>query len=190
MSEDADMMDLLTMHKYFLQAHLHPGSHACDFTMGNGHDTLWLANAVGNTGHVDAFDIQPEAVAHTKARLAAADVLDRCRLICDSHARVCDYVKEPFDAGVFNLGWLPGSDKTITTCRESTLPAVQNALSLVAPGGILLVAVYPGHSEGAAEGEALLSYFSAISRFSFSISRLQIVNAPDAPYFFAAERKS
>ena len=43
MSEDADMMDLLTMHKYFLQAHLHPGSHACDFTMGNGNDTLFLA---------------------------------------------------------------------------------------------------------------------------------------------------
>ena len=183
------MMDLLSMHKQFLQAHLSPGSHAVDFTMGNGHDTLWLAQAVGPTGHVDAFDIQSAAVEHTKQRLLEAGVLLRCRLIHDSHDKVLSYIDEPFDAGVFNLGWLPGSDKTVTTDRRTTLPAVRDAVSLVAPGGLLLVAVYPGHAKGRAEGEALGAGFAALSRFEYSVSCLRIVNSPDAPYFFALERK-
>ena len=183
------MMDLLSMHKQFLQAHLFSGAHAVDFTMGNGHDTLWLARAVGPQGHVDAFDVQSAAVENTRARLEGEGMLSHCRLIHDSHDRVLSYVKEPFDAGVFNLGWLPGSDKSVTTSRRTTLPAVRDAVSLVAPGGLLLVAVYPGHAEGRAEGLELETYFSALSRFEFSVSCLKIVNSPDAPYFFALERK-
>ena len=41
------MVDLLTLHKQFLAPHIKKGSVAVDFTMGNGHDTLWLSNAVG-----------------------------------------------------------------------------------------------------------------------------------------------
>ena len=76
-----------------------------------------------------------------------------------------------------------------TNRPRTTLPAVRDAVSLVAPGGLLLVAVYPGHAKGRAEGEALGAWFAALSRFEYSVSCLRIVNSPDAPYFFALERK-
>ena len=35
-----------------------PGDTVVDATCGNGHDTKWLAQAVGPSGRVFAFDIQ------------------------------------------------------------------------------------------------------------------------------------
>ena len=59
------MTDLLTLHKYFLSQHLRRGGVAVDFTMGNGHDTQYLCNAVyggeAAPGKVYAFDIQQAA---------------------------------------------------------------------------------------------------------------------------------
>lgn len=42
---------------------LQPGDHAIDATMGNGYDTLFMAELVGKTGHVYSFDIQPLCLA-------------------------------------------------------------------------------------------------------------------------------
>ena len=141
------MTDLLTLHKYFLSQHLRRGGVAVDFTMGNGHDTQYLCNAVyggeAAPGKVYAFDIQQAAVDSTARLLRESGTPENYTLICASHDRVAEFVHEPFDAGVFNLGWLPGSDKKVTTQRSSTLPAIEAAVSLLAPGGILLVAVYP-----------------------------------------------
>ena len=50
-----------------------------DFTMGNGHDTLFLAEQCAK---VYAFDIQPEALENTKKRLGDRQHL---QLILDSH---------------------------------------------------------------------------------------------------------
>lgn len=184
------MIDLLTLQKQFILAHLGLGDRAVDFTMGNGNDTEFLARTVGEHGHVYAFDVQEGALASTRARLEAAGLSERCTLICASHHLVRDYVSEPIRAGMFNLGYLPGSgNKALTTLRETTLPAVQAALSLLAPDGILLVAVYPGHEEGRLEGEMLAEYFATLSRFQFCASRFNILNSPTSPYFFIVERK-
>lgn len=183
------MLDLLTLHKYFLSAHLTEGCTAVDFTMGNGHDTAWLSQTVGETGKVYAFDIQQQALESTARLLKEEGCPENYTLIHDSHANVKEYVKEPYQAGVFNLGWLPGADKTITTRRESTREAVNAAIELLDHGGILLIAVYPGHPEGKLEGEMLSEMLSEISRFQMSVARLQIINSPTSPYFFTVEKK-
>lgn len=181
-------IDLLAMHKLFLQNHIKPGGTVADFTMGNGHDTAWLADAVGEGGHVYAFDIQLQALEHTRARLTEAGLIDRCTLICDSHANAANYIKEPICAGVFNLGYLPGGDRTKTTLCASTKIAVETAISLCANDGIILIAVYPGHEEGTREGEMLDSMLAVLDHRSFSVSRLRIINSPTSPFFFAVER--
>ena len=187
------MTDLLTLHKYFLSQHLRRGGVAVDFTMGNGHDTQYLCNAVYGgedaPGKVYAFDIQQAAVDSTARLLRESGTPENYMLICASHDRVAEFVHEPFDAGVFNLGWLPGSDKKVTTQRSSTLPAIEAAVSLLAPGGILLVAVYPGHEEGRLEGEAIAELLSQKSRFEMSVGRFQFINSPTSPYFFIIEKK-
>ena len=86
------------------------------------------------------------------------------QLILDSHSNVKKYVDVPFRAGMFNLGWLPGGDKSITTLRETTLPAIRDAISLMDKDAILNIAVYPGHKEGDAEGQMILDYLAGISR--------------------------
>ena len=184
------MVDLLELQKHFIRAHLRPGDAACDFTMGNGHDTAFLSKTVGETGQVTAFDIQPLALESTSLRLREEGCPANWRLICRSHDRAADYVTGPIRAGMFNLGYMPGSgNKALTTMRETTLPAVEGALSLLGPDSILLVAVYPGHAEGAAEGEELQAYFATLSKYRLSIAKFQMLNSPTSPYFMIAETK-
>ena len=184
------MIDLNELHQYFILQHLGEGEVAVDFTMGNGGDTLFLSKTVGESGRVYAFDIQEDALISTRAHLVQNGAPENYTLICASHHLVKDYVKEPIKAGMFNLGYLPRSGrKHITTLRETTMPAVEAAIDLLAPDGVLLVAIYPGHEEGALEGEMLEEYLGTLSRFKLCASKFRILNSPTAPYFFLIEKK-
>jgi len=183
------LIDLKEMHKFFIKQRLGEGGVAVDFTMGNGNDTLFLSKTVGKTGRVYAFDIQKEALDSTRERLVREGAPENYTLILDSHHKVKDYVKEPIIAGMFNLGYLPGvGRKSVTTLRETTMPAVEAAIELLAPGGALIIAVYPGHEEGALEGEMLREYFRATSRFKLCPTEIHILNSESSPYFFLVEK--
>ena len=184
------MVDLLALQKYFILSHLREGDVAVDFTMGNGHDTAFLSKPVGPTGRVTAFDIQPQALISTEATLKAEGCPENYRLICASHHRAPEFINEPIKAGMFNLGYMPGSgNKSLTTMRETTLPAVENAVGMLGRDAILLVAVYPGHPEGAAEGEELTKYFSTLSRYKMTVAKFKLLNSPTSPFFMICETK-
>lgn len=184
------MVDLLELQKHFILAHLREGDRAADFTMGNGYDTLFLSQTVGETGHVDAFDIQPEALISTRKRLEDAGAPLNYSLHLASHHLLADYIESPFKAGMFNLGWLPGNgNHDVTTKWETTKPAIEAALSLLDKDGILLVAVYPGHEEGTNEGNSLGAWLSTFPRKEICCSRFQIINSPTSPYFYVIEKK-
>lgn len=183
------MVDLIGLHKHFILEHLNAGDVAVDFTMGNGNDTLFLSQTVGATGRVYGFDIQEDALKNTRDRLVREGAPENYTLICASHHRVREFVKEPIKAGMFNLGYLPGSGrKGITTMRETTMPAVEAAIDLLCPDGVLIVAIYPGHEEGALEGDMLRAYFKTLSRFRICASEFHILNSPTSPYFFLVEK--
>lgn len=183
------MLRLLDLQKELILTHLRAGDVAVDFTMGNGHDTEFLSRTVGERGHVYAFDIQSAAVESTRKNLEASGCPDNYTLIHDSHHRVKDYVKGEIRAGMFNLGYLPGGDKSITTMRETTLPAIEAAVSMLGPNSILSVAVYPGHEEGEAEGRLVCEYLSTLDRFRYSVAQIRIINSPTSPFFMAIETK-
>jgi 16S rRNA C1402 N4-methylase RsmH len=183
------MVDLVGLHKHFIMEHLREGDVAVDFTMGNGNDTLFLSKAVGESGRVYAFDIQEDALTSTREHLVTNGAPENYTLICASHHRVKEFVTEPIKAGMFNLGYLPRSGrKAVTTMRETTMPAVQAAIELLAPDGVLIVAIYPGHEEGALEGEMLREYFSTLSKYRICPSKFKILNSPTSPYFFLVEK--
>ena len=183
------MVDLIGLHKHFILEHLHEGEVAVDFTMGNGNDTLFLSRTVGESGRVFAFDIQEAALESTRARLVSEGAPENYTLICASHHRVKEFVGEPIKAGMFNLGYLPGSGKkAVTTLRETTMPAVEAAIELLAPDGVLIVAIYPGHEEGALEGDMLREYFKTLSKYRICASEFRILNSPTSPYFFLIEK--
>ena len=183
------MVDLKGLHKSFILAHLGEGEVAVDFTMGNGNDTAFLSKTVGERGRVYAFDIQPQALESTARRLKDEGCPDNVTLICDSHHKVKEYVSEPIKAGMFNLGYLPRSgDKSIYTMRETTMAAVEAAIDLLLPDGVLIVAIYPGHEEGELEGKMLRGYFETLSRFKLCASEFRILNSTSSPYFFLIEK--
>ena len=183
------MIDLLDLQKHFILTHLKEGDVAVDFTMGNGHDTEFLSKTVGPMGHVFAFDVQEQALASTADHLREVNCPDNYTLILDSHHNVKKYVDVPIKAGMFNLGYLPGSDKSVTTMRETTLPAIEAAISLMDRDAIILVAVYPGHAEGEAEGKLICEYLSSLSRYKVCATRINILNSPTSPFFIIIENK-
>lgn len=181
------MLSLRVIEKDLLAEHIGNGNVVADFTMGNGNDTLWLAQRVGTYGRVYAFDIQEDALKNTEKLLAEKGCLEQCTLIHDSHHRLAEYIKEPIDAGIFNLGFLPGGDKRVTTLRETTLPAIEAAINAVKPGGCLLIAIYPGHEEGCIEGQLICEMLAKRDQREFSAYRFNVLNAPTSPYFVFIE---
>ncbi len=169
---------------------LYPGAVAVDATMGNGRDTLWMCRQVGPEGRVYAFDVQPEAVARTRALLKEEDVSERATLFCEGHQRMAQRVKEPVDAVMFNLGWLPGAEHAVTTLTETTLEAADAALSLLKPGGLLTICVYPGHAEGARERDALIDWAAALDAARYDALLKRYLNQPNDPPLLIAVRKT
>lgn len=168
---------------------MYPGARAIDATMGNGWDTCWLCSLAGEAGHVYAFDVQAEAVARTKERLEAAGLAARATLFCAGHERMAELVDEPMDVVMFNLGWLPGAAHGVTTRTETTLAAVEAALKLLKPDGLLTVCAYPGHEEGARELEALKAWAARLDPQRFDAMMKGYLNQPNHPPQLLAVRK-
>ena len=135
------------------------GDTAVDATVGNGHDTLFLARRVGEEGTVIGFDVQAEALRSARDRLERFGVArDRVRLIQAGHEAMKDSVPEGPAAVMFNLGYLPGGDHGLITKKESTVMALAQAWELLREGGVISVVCYRGHPGGRAEGEAVCEW--------------------------------
>ncbi len=173
-----------------LRQALRPGARVVDATMGNGYDTCFLAELVGETGHVIAFDLQADAVERTRCLLKSRGLLERCSLHCVGHEHLAEVVGEPLDAVMLNLGWLPGGDKSITTRWETTIQAVQAALELLVPGGLLTLCAYPGHPAGDEERERLTAFFASLRPQEFNVLHQRFLNAgPGAPECFLVQKQ-
>jgi predicted methyltransferase len=166
------------------------GEKAIDATMGNGNDTLFLAQLVGQEGRVYAYDIQPQAVERTTERLAREGVLERVQIHLASHEEM-SRLEQPVGAIMFNLGYLPGGNKDITTQAESTLRAIEAGLSLLRPGGIMTIMIYWGHEAGKVEKEVVEQYCQQLNQAEFLVLKYQYLNQQNqAPYLLAVERRS
>jgi len=141
---------------------LRPGDLALDATAGKGRDTVFLAQAVGPTGHVHAFDIQPAAMDATRVLCANAGLLDRVTLHLRSHAEIASAL--PADhlgrvgVAIFNLGYLPGGDHAVITRPDSTATALRAAYAALRPGGRLICVAYTGHAGGNDESAVVLAF--------------------------------
>lgn len=147
-----------------IRATVRPGDRVIDATAGNGHDTLFLAGCVGPHGHVLAVDRQSSALANTRERLRAAGLLERVTLVIGDHADLLHIARDDWRgqtrALVFNLGYLPGSDKSVITTPGSTRRALDASRELLAPGGLISVLIYRGHAGGHDEETMIQAWLS------------------------------
>lgn len=173
--------------------HLKPGMTVIDATMGNGHDTLFLAKNVvtEKSGWVYAFDIQPTALKNTEDRLSdhlTAAQFKRISLIQASHDSFPEHLSD-IDLITYNLGYLPGGDKSITTQAPSTLKSVQNSLKLLSETGLLSIMIYPAHPQGVIESHALLEWLQALSADNWTVFHHQNPLKSTSPSLITIKQK-
>ncbi len=175
---------------YLIDILLQAGDRAIDATCGNGHDTLFLAKKVGISGQVYAFDIQEQAINNTKNRLLEAGVYEQVKLIQDSHAFLKKYVSESVKVILFNLGYLPGGNKDITTILDSSIVAIKDGLALLQKGGLMLLVVYPGHPAGKVERDTIDPWAAQLDDREFQVVKIHYYNqTSEAPYVLAIHRR-
>ena len=181
------MKDILVFAKEILQERLPKDGTFVDFTMGNGHDTLYFANYCSE-GHVYAFDVEQMALDNTRKLLDDNGGFDNVTLILDSHHNVDKYVQGEIDAGIFNLGYLPGSDKSVTTQCNTTLEALDKAVKMLKTGGVIVVIIYPGHSEGTREADMVEEFCAKLDKHTYNTYKYALLNKKNPPYIVAAEK--
>ncbi|KAL4443457.1 hypothetical protein ABPG75_011194 [Micractinium tetrahymenae] len=170
------------------------GDTVVDATCGNGHDTAYLAQAVGSGGTVHAFDVQPAAIEAARAAVGAAVPADQAPEVhfhLASHAEMRERLGCTACASlvVFNLGYLPGSDKATTTQAGSTLAAVQAACDVLKPGGLLSILCYTGHPGGVEEYEAVRALLGQLPPSGWVSSETRLLNRPAAPILLLAWKR-
>jgi len=195
-----------------LRQYIAEGDRVLDATMGNGLDTLALARMVGihqGKGQVYAFDVQQEALDatgellkkngyeyftvkdhHRSIENIVPDAAGSIYLYLDSHANLDRYIQGQLEAAVFNLGYLPGGNKEITTEAEAVLAAVKKTATLLKQNGLIAIVLYPGHQRGKVEKIMLLDYMKLLLPSAFHAELIETVNQPeDAPCIALITRK-
>ena len=172
--------------------HVKVGDCVLDATIGRGYDTAFLAQLVGPSGQVYGFDIQPQALQATQERLKALNLGENVHLFQASNAKL-DKILGPqisFDCVIFNLGYLPKGDKTLTTHAESSCQAIQQCLHRLKPNALLLIASYIGHPGGQEEYQAIQHFLSQIDQKQFSCGQFEFINQKNQPpKLFIIERR-
>ena len=170
-----------------VSSYINEGDFVIDCTMGNGNDTLSLAKLTGadhgaEGALVYALDVQDKAL-ESKG----------IHLVKDSHVNLAKYIeaagRQP-SAIIFNLGFMPGQDKSILTSVDTTMQAVEAALDNIMEDGIISVVTYCGHPEGREEHDKLLEYFAALPSKRYHVAFFDMINQKKtAPSVFFVTRK-
>lgn len=170
---------------------IQPNDHLIDATVGNGHDTLFLAQLVKGSGHVYGFDVQERAIHHTQEKLLAEHLDKRVTLFQQGHETLGTALPSEVQikGAIFNLGYLPKSDKTIITQAETTLTAVQAILERLLPTGRIILVVYYGHPGGEHEKQAVLNFVQKLPQADYNVLNYQFVNQKNSPPFLLVIEK-
>ena len=143
-----------------------------DFTLGRGNDTVFLSE---NFNFVYSFDIQKECIDDFERRK-----IENVKLILDTHSNVDKYLN-CFDCGMYNLGYLPRGDKTITTLKESTIISLIKATNMLNVGGFISIVLYVGHEQGKDESLEVLNFCSKLDNRKFNVAYLNFINKNSPP---------
>ncbi len=155
---------------------------AIDATLGNGYDTDFLSSIFNK---VYAFDIQEDA-----CRNYIYKKKDNVEVINASHHLFKKYINEKVDCIMYNLGFLPGGNKEITTLHETSLESIKEGLDILENGGIMTICIYRGHYEGKIEETCILEYLKKLPKNQFGVMVQFYLNRQDiSPLLVVIEKK-
>ncbi len=184
---------VLPFARTLLRSFCEEGDIVIDATCGNGNDTLFLSKLVGESGHVFAFDIQEQAIENSKQRLVDHHANHNVTFYHASHDELTTQLPSDLHtkvtAAIFNLGYLPGSDKSITTTGSSTIGAIEQLLQLLKPEGVIILVIYHGHEEGKREKELVMNYVKQLDQKQVHVLQYEFINQKNDPPFVVAIEK-
>ncbi|GAV73504.1 rRNA_methylase domain-containing protein [Cephalotus follicularis] len=165
------------------------GDTVVDATCGNGYDTLAMLKLVADDsgrGRVYGMDIQADAIKNTSSFLGETlnpKEQELVKLFHICHSRMEDIVPlfAPVRLVSFNLGYLPGGDRSIITKSDTTLLALLSAKRILIPGGLISLVVYVGHPGGREELETVEAFASELTVYNWVCCKFQMLNRPLAP---------
>lgn len=174
-----------------LSLNVQSGDIVVDATVGNGYDTVKLAQLVGETGKVYGFDIQEEALQETKKKLTLTGMIDQVDLYQIGHEKMEAVLPQEINLStvVFNLGYLPKGDRSIITKAETTLEAIKQSLKLLRKGGLLFLMIYYGHDGGKNEKDAVISFLEKLAQNEFDVLQYGFINQKNSPPFLIVVEK-
>ncbi|MGF7057047.1 class I SAM-dependent methyltransferase [Brassicibacter mesophilus] len=179
-----------TIARHIMSCKISKGNIAIDATVGNGNDTVFIAELVGDKGKVYGFDVQKTAMDNTINRLTDIQLDNRVVLINDGHEKIDTYIHEKIDFIVFNLGYLPKGDHNIVTKSDTTIIALSKSLDVLKKNGIILITAYPGHKEGKKEKKDIDSFISKLNQKEFAVLKFEFMNQiNDPPILYGIEKK-
>lgn len=157
-----------------------------DMTLGNGHDTLFLSLI---SKFVYGFDIQNKAIENT-SKLLKENNCNNFELILSSHDMIDKYINIKIKGFIFNLGYLPSGDKSITTTYETTIKALIKCLDLLDENGIIALVIYTGHEQGKIENEKIMEFVKKLPQKKYDVVSYKFENQiNNPPYALLIERK-
>ena len=181
-------------HQYWKKV-LQPGDIAIDATCGNGIDTQFIAEHIltPDTGKLYIFDIQEQAIEQTKKALKERlpqETHHQLKFIHGCHSQFPEEIHlASVKLIVYNLGYLPKGDKSLTTMTETTLKSLHLALDLVQEGGLISITCYPGHPEGKIEEETLTNYVSTLPPWKWSCLHHRWLNRNQSPSLLLLQKR-
>ena len=179
-----DIPQAVEFSHYLLARQIDEGDFVIDATCGNGQDTGFLARLVGEFGRVLALDIQEDAIKATEMELEDRGLKNQVELKQADHANILSLTRSEDrrpKAIVFNLGYLPGGDKSVVTKAANTLQALKDSLELLRNGGVLVVTAYPGHEEGLKEKQEIEAWAENLDNKAFNVAHYRFLNQEKNP---------
>ncbi len=161
-----------------------------DATAGNGYDTLFIAKMLKKDGFLYSFDISEKAIINTKKLLKENNInSDNIKIINDSHENTDKYITDKkIKAAMFNLGYLPNSDKNTITKAKSTIYAIEMILNMLADKGVVTICSYVGH-DGGEEDREVRGYLLSLDKKAYEISVMEMMGRTGAPVLYLIIKK-
>ena len=170
---------------YIIENRIGNNINACDMTAGNGYDSKFILDKK-NPKILYAFDIQDLARKNT---LDLIGNNSNFKFILDDHKNIENYISEKIDLFIYNLGFLPKGDKSITTNYKSVIGSLKSSLKLLNKNGLILMTFYPGHDEGKNEAKYVGEFLKNLDQKLFQVIKYDFYNQINNPPYLVSIRK-